>query len=215
MSRDKQVKGERDALVRELEAHQVELQHQNAQLREAQLDLEQARSRYADLYDFAPTPYFGLNHAGCITETNLAGAALFERARDRLIGKPMSVFVTSEDREAFYLHVERCLASTDPVSTDLVLAWEGKRLVVQMTSIRWSDHRNAPREAASCQTSITDITARRATEEALQRAIQTREEFLAIVSHDLRNPLNVISLGAEYLLSTTTETADRTSGRRS
>jgi PAS domain S-box-containing protein len=45
-----------------------------------------------------------------------------------------------------------------------------------------------------------DITARKRTEEALFEAIRTREKVLAIVSHDLRNPLSVIRMGTAILL---------------
>ena len=42
-----------------------------------------------------------------------------------------------------------------------------------------------------------------------QAALTTREEFLAIVSHDLRNPLNNISLAAQNLLEDATEPKDK------
>ncbi|CAN5726779.1 hypothetical protein BH23GEM5_BH23GEM5_19930 [soil metagenome] len=41
--------------------------------------------------------------------------------------------------------------------------------------------------------------------ENAQRAIRAREEVLAVVSHDLRNPLNTISLGASALVDASTE----------
>ncbi|MCM2321679.1 MAG: PAS domain-containing sensor histidine kinase [Oligoflexia bacterium] len=41
-----------------------------------------------------------------------------------------------------------------------------------------------------------DITARKEAEAALREAIRTREEMLALVSHDLRNPLSVIKMNS-------------------
>ncbi|HEX2122706.1 MAG TPA: ATP-binding protein [Thermoanaerobaculia bacterium] len=41
-----------------------------------------------------------------------------------------------------------------------------------------------------------------------QQAVRAREEVLAIVSHDLRNPLNAITLGASLLLTSKTLSAD-------
>ena len=42
-------------LVHELQVLQVETEMQNDQLRQTQLDLQQALERYSDLYNFAPT----------------------------------------------------------------------------------------------------------------------------------------------------------------
>ena len=39
-------------LVHELPVHQIELEMQNDKLRRAQIELEAARDRYVDLYDF-------------------------------------------------------------------------------------------------------------------------------------------------------------------
>lgn len=50
-----------------------------------------------------------------------------------------------------------------------------------------------------CRSAFTDISERKRAEEALHLAVHMREEFLAIVSHDLRNPLNSVLLASEML----------------
>jgi len=47
---------------------------------------------------------------------------------------------------------------------------------------------------------FSDMSELRAQEAALRRAVQAREDVVAIVSHDLRNPLGVVSASAELLL---------------
>jgi PAS domain S-box-containing protein len=47
---------------------------------------------------------------------------------------------------------------------------------------------------------FTDMTEIREKEEALRRAIRTREDVVSIVSHDLRNPLGVVLAASDILL---------------
>ena len=55
-----------DELIYELNVHQIELELQNEELREAQLKLEDSRRKYFDLYNFAPMGYFTLNKRSII-----------------------------------------------------------------------------------------------------------------------------------------------------
>lgn len=46
---------------------------------------------------------------------------------------------------------------------------------------------------------VVEITERKHAEEELRRSAEFRERFIAIVSHDLRNPLNAITMSAQLL----------------
>ena len=65
-----------DELFHELQVHQVELEMQNEELRQAQIKLEDSQRKYFDLYNFAPDGYFTLDKDGIILEVNLKGASL-------------------------------------------------------------------------------------------------------------------------------------------
>ena len=65
---------ETHSLIHELRVHQIELEMQNEELQRVQNDLEMSRSRYADLYDFAPFGYLSLNKHGQIVDLNLTVA---------------------------------------------------------------------------------------------------------------------------------------------
>jgi len=91
------------AIVHELRVHQVQLELQNDELRSAQLALEESRTRYLDLYDFAPVGYCSMAKNGELIEANLTLSALLGVPRAALIGKPLTRFILCEDQDSFYL----------------------------------------------------------------------------------------------------------------
>ena len=84
-------------LVHELQVHQIELEMQNDELRRTQMELEAARDRYVDLYDFSPAGHLTLNTHGKIVEANLRAGTLLGINRKELIGQTLARFLTSDD----------------------------------------------------------------------------------------------------------------------
>lgn len=100
-------------LVHELEAHQIELEMQNKELRRAQEELELSRNKYAELYDFAPVGYFTFDTDGLIKEVNLAGAQLLGIERRLLANKPFNSFIADAKGERdFPQSPRKCFAKT-------------------------------------------------------------------------------------------------------
>ncbi|QKK10424.1 MAG: PAS domain-containing protein [Pseudomonadota bacterium] len=89
-------------LAEELRVHQVELEMQNRELRESQQLLEEARVRYADLYDFAPVGYLIVDQRGRIDEINLTAASMLDQPRANLIGLPLTGWLRSPDIKRFF-----------------------------------------------------------------------------------------------------------------
>ncbi len=90
------------ALLHELRVHQVELELQNAELRAAQIALEEVRDQYIDLYEFAPVGYLTLSETGMIQAINLAGAHLLGRDRAEIVNRRFAHFVAPEDFDRWH-----------------------------------------------------------------------------------------------------------------
>ncbi|MFA6506752.1 MAG: PAS domain-containing protein [Treponemataceae bacterium] len=89
-------------MIHELRVHQIELEMQNGELRQAQVELDAARSRYYDLYDLAPVGYLTISEQGLILEPNLTAAALLSTPRPSLTRKPITRFITQQDQDIYY-----------------------------------------------------------------------------------------------------------------
>jgi PAS domain S-box-containing protein len=83
------------------------------------LDLQAARDRYADLYNFAPVGYFTLDANGAIVEANLTGATLLNVDRSSLIGTPLTHFVAPEDRDKYAVYRVQLGQSQEPQTVEI------------------------------------------------------------------------------------------------
>lgn len=190
----------REQLIGSLEAQRDELLAQNQELRETQRRLEEERARYVDLYDFAPAPYFTFDVQGCIVELNLTAAALLGGERERLLGQPFVLFVPPTDKQRFLGYLTGCYTKSDKSTLELTLAPRTRGpLVVQLVSALCT---KGCGNRVGCRVVLTDLSEQKQTEESLRFSVRMREDFLAIVSHDLRNPLNSILLATQTLLKT-------------
>ena len=146
-------------LVHDLQVHQVELEMQNDQLRLQQLELETARERYAQLYDFAPVGYLTVGTRGEILEANLTSVGLLGVERRKLVGENFSSFVVRMDQESYIKCLTRVFSSRMKQSCELrlqergggpffarieaVAVWEGTREVCLMTVSNITEHKRA------------------------------------------------------------------------
>jgi PAS domain S-box-containing protein len=151
-------------LVHELQVHQIELEMQNESLRIAQHDLEEARDRYSDLYDFAPVGYFTLDEKGIIKEANLTGAGLLGYSRSLLINKPFSNFVLLGDNLSFRSHIHEALMTDEITSLEgRLVRKDGTRLYVNMECLRVKEG-----DESRLRVAVSDISDRKKIEMALE-----------------------------------------------
>ena len=159
---------EHERMVHELQVHQVELETQNRELREAQLLLKGSRDRYADFYDFAPVGYATFDDKGIIREINLTAAGMLGAERTRLVGAPFNLHVALEDLARFREHLAKHTNPGERVTTELHLIRKGHcELPVMMQSVIVT---GSGTNGWLCRAALTDITERQKAEEALREA---------------------------------------------
>jgi PAS domain-containing protein len=88
-------------LLHELQVHQIELEMQNEELRQAYATSETALKKYTMLYDFAPMGYFTLDSNGMISDLNFTGAEMLGERRFSLINASFRSFVVDESKQVF------------------------------------------------------------------------------------------------------------------
>jgi PAS domain S-box-containing protein len=155
-------------LIHELRVHQIELEMQNEELRNAQLELAESRDRYFDLYDFAPIGYFTLDEKGLILEVNLAGSDLLGAERASLMRKGFSQFVAQGSQDVFYWHYKRALETRTKQICEIELKTKNKRsFYAQIQSVAMKGHEG---NSIHLRTAAIDITQRKRAEAALSEA---------------------------------------------
>jgi PAS domain S-box-containing protein len=184
------VSGERDLtrLCQELEVHQIELETQNEELRRTRFEAERAFRRYSELFDFAPIGYFVLGGDATVHEVNLAAARLLGLERSRLQGRRLQLFLPEGQREAFSAFVRSTIQDVEPeaparTSDFVLLKPDEQRLDVHVTASRLEG------DAPAVLVAVEDVTRRKGAETALRDEARHKDEFLAALSHELRNPL--------------------------
>lgn len=178
-------------LLHELQAHQVKLEMQNQDLQESQRLLEEARDRYADLYDFAPVCYITFDAFGCMHEINLAGATMLGQERSLLLDKPISMYLTKPSQRLFFNHLKAVHQCKQVMTQELQLKTaSGEILEVQLETVTNPEFINGK---PSYRCVVIDITWRKQAErEMLHHTQQLRvitdtiPAYIAYIDRDER-----------------------------
>lgn len=197
-------------LVYLLQVHQVELEHQNEELRIAHEELEESRNKYVNLFDFSPIPYFTLDPKGIIQEVNLSASKMIGIERKKLIGKNFITFVPTEERDVFRSFLEIVFSNSVKHSRELKVTGKDKKVYdVLLDGLKLEDFVAA---GQYCQVALIDLTEYKRIEESLKRSNEelkelsiAKDKFFSIIAHDLRNPFHSL-LGFSEILATEIET---------
>jgi PAS domain S-box-containing protein len=178
-------------------------------------------SRYAELYDFAPSGYFSLSAEGKIVEVNLTGAKMVGLERNILINRFFSSFITEDTLPAFDSFLSKAFTNKTKEICEVVLSVNDKLpMYVYLTGVvTGADN--------LCLVNIIDTTNRKQAKEELKSKLDElivankelmlseqalkengtkllqlnddKDRFISILGHDLRSPFSGL-LGLSDLL---------------
>ncbi|MES2531655.1 MAG: response regulator [Pseudomonadota bacterium] len=183
--------------------------------RMAEDKLRSSEVRFRAIYDQAPTGMALIDAEGRFADVNPAMVQLLGRARDALIGQPVGAFAPDE-------WAERVRARTRSDTNDE--PWQGEFPLLRRDGswIRFEWTISAHIEPGLRFGIALDVSERfelerqrrevlereQAARTAAERLSRTKDDFVAVLSHELRNPLNAIG-GWVHLLKSGARTAEQ------
>ncbi|WP_151636948.1 ATP-binding protein [Noviherbaspirillum aerium] len=134
----------------------------------------------------------------------LANAAFLRFVgREQLIGKPVREALPDLETQPFFDQLDRVYATGEPffaqqAPVTLALA-PGAAAVERYVDFIYQPVRDAGGAVSGIFVEGYDVTERKLADEALRAADRRKDEFLAMLAHELRNPLAPISNAAQIL----------------
>jgi PAS domain S-box-containing protein len=204
------------ATFEELSVAEEELRAQNETLERTAVELERERERYRLLFHRAPVAYLVTDANGVITNANAAASQLLHCRADRLLGKPLALFVQDASRRRLRrvlsacreLEAETITAKLNLIPRQAPLVQSEATIAVssgvdgKVLEVRWlliDQTERAHREEMEQQRAaeLEALVASRTAE--LQRTQQLKDELIATVSHEFRTALSAIGGYADLL----------------
>jgi len=186
-------------LIDELNLYQIELEIQNEDLIKTQLDLEESRSKYIDLYDLAPVGYLSINQEGLIKEINQAGCTLLGLQKGSLINRCFSRYIASEFQPLFSQHRSNAFKNKSCQTYELkLLRWSQPAFYASIESKVIENEHTGYKQLLMF---VTDISDRKLAEDSLhlQRInlasidrLRSLNEFIYGMAQEQNNSLTMI-----------------------
>ncbi len=148
--------------------------------------LREREERYRDLYEEAPNAYFSVGVDGYVKRANRSARELLGYSREELVGKPVfDLYADTPSGKATAQGVfQRFLAGEEIRDEELEMRRaDGSRVWVSL-SVR--PIRDKEGQVIASRSVMVDITEHK-------KLDQLRDDFIGLVSHELRSPMTVIT----------------------
>ncbi len=168
-------------LINELQIHQVEVEIQNEELKQAQQALSALHREYEDLYEFAPCGYVTLDAKGIITRANLTAVTLLGVDRSALLQSGLIKFISPEGQDVFIDAGQQAVQTGEKRTVEVSLKRnDSATLWVRIDIVADRDETGA---VTQWRMAMTDITEHKTAEAALRSSREELRQIIDLVPH--------------------------------
>jgi PAS domain S-box-containing protein len=167
--------------------------------KQVEADLETTSETLETLVEASPLAVVATDLVGAVETWNPAATAIFGYEPDEVLGDSAPIIPDDEQERVERLY-ER--VAEGQRLTDIEIPLERKSGEQLAASVSMAPLRDANEEVQGIVSIIADVTERKERERELEETNARLEQFASVVSHDLRNPLQVALTYVEHIVDT-------------
>ncbi|MEH1791222.1 sensor domain-containing protein [Nostoc sp.] len=184
----------------ELQMAMEELLAASEELEVTRSEAEKERQRYQELFDFAPDGYLVTNTVGKILEANYAAETMLSVRQKYLVGKPLILFITQQDRQIF-----SCLINNSQEIEDCVIEIKPRVDTPFPASIRASPVYDSQEKLVGWRWLLRNISeAKQAQEQVAKRTVElakANQQLLSEITEHKRAKSQLLHLAFHDVLT--------------